>query len=239
MFFVLYPFLIQTSREWDVEKTNKNNSSYSIQNKINKKIIFIFALVFTIGSVTSNSFAYAENDQNSIDAITDIEFRTMTDFHTYLPNSRLKFEVSCNQLASEFAIGFNTFLQKSDGSPADVNDVRNFVFLQRGSSDTGALIDAVNTGSDRLKLTAEVTCAKLLPESLPTVPYTPTEFHVIPGDQLVSLTWEEPSFNGNSTITKYEISAMPDPKTNVASDVFSQTEDLEFTFDGLVNGITY
>jgi len=74
---------------------------------------------------------------------------------------------------------------------------------------------------------------------LPTVPYTPTEFHVIPGDQLVSLTWEEPSFNGNSTITKYEISAMPDPKTNVASDVFSQTEDLEFTFDGLVNGITY
>ena len=163
----------------------------------------------------------------------------MTDFHTYLPNSRLKFEVSCNQLASEFAIGFNTFLQKSDGSPADVNDVRNFVFLQRGSSDTGALIDAVNTGSDRLKLTAEVTCAKLLPESLPTVPYTPTEFNVIPGDQLVSLTWEEPSFNGNSTITKYEISVMPDPKTNVASDMFSQTEDLEFTFDGLVNGITY
>ena len=167
-----------------LKKLTKNNLSNLIQNKINKKIIFIFALtVFAIGSVTPNSLAYAENNQNAIDAITDIEFRTMTDFHTYLPNSRLKFEVSCNQLASEFAIGFNTFLQKSDGSPADVNDVRNFVFLQRGSSDTGALIDAVNTGSDRLKLTAEVTCAKLLPESLSTVPYTPIEFNVIPGDQ--------------------------------------------------------
>ena len=73
-----------------LKKLTKNNSSYSIQNKINKKIIFIFALaVFTIRSVTPNSFAYAENDQNSIDAITDIEFRTMTDFHTYLPNSQM------------------------------------------------------------------------------------------------------------------------------------------------------
>jgi len=113
-----------------LKKPIKNNLSNLIQNKINKKIIFIFALaVFAIGSVTPNSIAYAENDQNSIDAITDIEFRTMTDFHTYLPNSQLKFEVSCNQLAGEFAIGFNTFLQKSDGSPADVNDVQNFVFL--------------------------------------------------------------------------------------------------------------
>ncbi|MCJ8306602.1 MAG: fibronectin type III domain-containing protein [Nitrosopumilus sp.] len=233
--------------------------SYNLfQNNINKKSIFIFALaVFAIGSVTPGSFAYAENiqqfsdsitletssststEQNNLDAITDIEFRTVTDFHTYLPNTQLRFDVSCNELAGEFAIGYNTFLQKSNGDSADVNDVRNFIFLQKGSSETGALIDAVNTGSNTLKLTAEVTCAKLLPESLPTVPYTPTEFVVITGENQATVSWEEPIFDGNSIISKYELSAMPDPKTSSSFDVFVDTEDLEFTFDGLVNGITY
>ncbi|MHA7733512.1 fibronectin type III domain-containing protein [Nitrosopumilus sp. S6] len=205
---------------------------------INKKIIFIFAFtVFVIG-LSSNSFAYAE-EESGLDAVTDIEFRTVTDFHTYLPDTHLKFDVSCNERAGEFAIGFNTYLQKANGNPADVHDVKDFVFLQRGSSETGALIEAVNTGLDRLKLTAEVTCAKLLPESLPTVPYTPIDFEVIAGNQNVTASWEEPRFDGNSLITKYEISAMPDPKTHLANDVFAETRDLEFTFDGLVNGITY
>jgi len=202
----------------------------------------VFSLIMFTG-IIGGSTAFAESDtydnQNTLDAITDIEFRTVTDFHTYLPDTQLSFDVSCNQLAGEFAIGFNTFIQKSDGSPADVNDVRNLVFLQRGSSDSGAFIDAVNTGSDRLKLTAEVTCAKLLPESLPTVPYTPTEFAVVAGDKQATVSWEEPLFDGGSPITKYEISVMPDPKTTSAADVFADTEDLEFTFDGLVNGITY
>jgi len=144
-----------------MKQITKNN----VFDQINKKTIFIFALaVFAIGSITPGSFAYAE-EENNLDTITDIEFRTVTDFHTYLPNTQLKFDVSCNELAGEFAIGHNTFLQKSDGIPADVNDVRNFIFLQKGSSETGALIDAVNTGSNTLKLTAEVTCAKLLPET--------------------------------------------------------------------------
>ena len=202
-------------------------------------LTIVFSLIIFTG-ITASSTAFAESDdQNTLDAITDIEFRTVTDFHTYVPDSQLRFDVSCNQLAGEFAIGFNTFLQKSNGNPADVNDIRNFVFLQRGSSETGALIDAVNTGSDRLKLTAEVTCAKLLPESLPTVPYAPTEFAVVAGDKQATVSWEEPLFDGGSPITKYEISAMPDPKTTSAADVFVDTEDLEFTFDGLINGITY
>ena len=212
-----------------------------IKNSISfdKKIIFIFAFaVFTISATSPNSFAYAEKE-TGLDAVNDIEFRTITDFHTYLPDTHLRFDVSCNELAGEFAIGFNTYLQKANGSPADVNDVKDFVFLQRGSSEKGALIDAVNTGSDRLKLTAEVTCAKLLPESLPTVPYSPTNFEVEAGNQNVTASWDEPLFDGNSTITKYEISAMPDPKTHLASNVFAETRDLEFTFDGLVNGVTY
>ena len=179
------------------------------------------------------------HDQNTLDSITDIEFRTVTDFHTYLPDSHISFDVSCNQLAGEFAIGFNTFIQKSDGSPADVNDIRNLVFLQRGSSDSGAFIDAVNTGPDRLKLTAEVTCAKLLPVPLPTVSDAPTEFSVTTGDQVAKLIWKEPEFDGDSSITTYQISAKPDPRTSAASDVFAETADTFFTFDGLVNGITY
>ena len=212
-----------------------------IKNSISfdKKIIFIFAFaVFAISTISPNSFAYAE-EETGLDAVTDIEFRTVTDFHTYLPDTHLRFDVSCNESAGEFAIGFNTYLQKANASPADVNDVKDFVFLQRGSSETGALIDAVNTGSDRLKLTAEVTCAKLLPESLPTVPYAPINFEVEAGNQNVTATWDEPIFDGNSTITKYEISAMPDPKTHLANDVFAETTDLEFTFEGLINGITY
>jgi hypothetical protein len=225
------------------QTTNSNFKKYTkiIQTEIvNKKIFLVFALsVFAIGSIIPGSFAYADDEQNTLDAITDIEFRTVTDFHTFVPDSQLRFDVSCNELAGEFAIGFNTFLQKSDGTPADVNDVRNFVFLQRGSSESGALIDAVNTSSDRLKLTVEVSCAKLLPESLPTVPYAPTEFSVVAGDQQATLTWDEPLFDGGSPITKYEISAMPDPRSISASNVFTETINTEFTFDGLVNGITY
>ncbi len=95
-------------------------------------LTIVFSLIIFTG-ITASSTAFAESDdQNTLDAITDIEFRTVTDFHTYVPDSQLRFDVSCNQLAGEFAIGFNTFLQKSNGSPADVNDIRNFVFLQRG-----------------------------------------------------------------------------------------------------------
>ena len=152
------------------QTTNSNFKKYTkiIQTEIvNKKIFLVFALsVFAIGSIIPGSFAYADDEQNTLDAITDIEFRTVTDFHTFVPDSQLRFDVSCNELAGEFAIGFNTYIEKSNGSPADVNDVRNLVFLQRGSSDSGAFIDAVNTGSDRLKLTAEVTCAKLLPVNI-------------------------------------------------------------------------
>jgi len=199
----------------------------------------VFSLIMFTG-IIGGSTAFAESDdQNTLDAITDIEFRSVTDFHTYLPDSQISFDVSCNQLAGEFAIGFNTYIEKSDGSPADVNDVRNLVFLQRGSSNSGAFIDAVNTGSDRLKLTAEVTCAKLLPVPLPTVPDAPAEFSVTTGDQAAKLIWKEPKFDGDSLITTYQISAKPDPRTSVASDVFAETADTFFTFDGLVNGITY
>ena len=204
-----------------------------------KLLTIIFSMIIFTGITASNA-AFAESDvPNTLDSITDIEFRTMTDFHTYLPDSQISFNVSCNQLAGEFAIGFNTIIQKSDGNPADVNDVRNLVFLQRGSSDLGVFIDAVNTGSDRLKLTVEVSCAKLLPVSLPTVPDAPTEFSVVTGDQQSTLTWEEPLFDGESLITKYQISAMPDPRTTTTDDVFAETVDTSFTFEGLVNGITY
>jgi len=129
----------------------------------------VFSLIMFTG-IIGGSTAFAESDdQNTLDAITNIEFRSVTDFHTYLPDSQISFNVSCNQLAGEFAIGFNTYIEKSDGSPADVNDVRNLVFLQRGSSNLGAIIDAANTGPDRLELTTVVTCAKLLSNSLPTV----------------------------------------------------------------------
>jgi len=194
----------------------------------------------TLEAITGmiNGTTFAESDeQNTLEAITDIEFRDVTDFHTYLPGSQISFNVNCNLLAKEFAIGFNTFIEKSDGTPADVNDVRNLVFLKRGSSNTGALIDAVNTGPDRLKLTAVVTCAKLLPVSLPTVPDAPTEFSVETGDKEATLTWEEPLFDGGSPITKYQISAMPEPHTAV--DVFAETVNTSFTFEGLVNEITY
>ena len=204
-----------------------------------KLLTIIFSMIIFTG-ITASTTAFAESDdQNTLDSITDIEFRTVTDFHTYLPDTQLSFDVSCNQLAGEFAIGFNTYIEKSDGSPADVNDVRNLVFLQRGSSDSGAFIDAVNTGPDRLKLTAEVTCAKLLPVPLLTVPDATTEFSVTTGDQAAKLIWKEPEFNGNSTITTYQISAKPDPLTSAASNVFAETADTFFTFDGLVNGITY
>jgi hypothetical protein len=133
-----------------------------------KLLSVVFSMIIFTG-ITASSNAFAESDeQNTLDAITNIEFRSVTDFHTYLPDSQISFNVNCNQLAGEFAIGFNTIIQKSDGSPADVNDVRNLVFLQRGSSNLGAIIDAVNTGSDRLELTTVVSCAKLLPASLPT-----------------------------------------------------------------------
>ncbi len=223
------------------KRTKENFAIDSISRKIiSERIVLVLALaVFAIGSITSGSLAYASDHQNGLDAITDIEFRSVTDFHTYLPGSQISFNVSCNQLAGEFAIGFNTFIQKSDGSPADVNDVRNLVFLQRGSSDLGALIDAVNTGPDRLKLTAVVSCAKLLPVSLPTVPDTPTEFSVVTGDEQATLTWEAPLFDGGSPITKYQVSAIPDPRTAAVGDVFAETVDTSFTFDGLVNGITY
>jgi len=134
-----------------------------------KLLSIVFSMIIFTG-ITASSTAFAESDeQNTLDAITDIEFRSVTDFHTYLPDLQISFNVSCNQLAGEFAIGFNTFIQKSDGSPADVNDVRNLVFLQRGSSNLGAIIDAVNTGPNTLELTTVVSCAKLLPVSLPTV----------------------------------------------------------------------
>ncbi len=134
-----------------------------------KLLTIVFSMIIFSG-ITVSSTAFAESDdQNTLDAITNIEFRSVTDFHTYLPDSQISFNVSCNQLAGEFAIGFNTIIQKSNGSPADVNDVRNLVFLQRGSSNLGAIIDAANTGPDRLELTTVVTCAKLLPDSLPTV----------------------------------------------------------------------
>jgi len=134
-----------------------------------KLLSIVFSMIIFTG-ITASSTAFAESDdQNTLDAITNIEFRSVTDFHTYLPDSQISFNVSCNQLAGEFAIGFNTIIQKSDGSPADVNDVRNLVFLQRGSSNLGAIIDAVNTGPDTLELTTVVSCAKLLPVSLPTI----------------------------------------------------------------------
>ena len=221
------------------KRTGENFALGSVFQKIiSQKIVLILALaVFAVGSIIP--LAYASDHQNGLDAVTDIEFRTATDFHTYLPGSELSFNVECNQLAGEFAIGFNTFIQKSDGSPADVNDVRNLVFLQRGSSDSGALIDAVNTGHNILKLTAEVTCAKLLPVSLPTVPDAPTELSVVTGDQQAILTWTAPLFDGDSPIIKYQVSAMPDPHTYSADDVFVETAFTSFTFDGLVNGITY
>jgi len=157
------------------KRTGENFTLGSISQKIisSRTVLVLVLAVFAIGSITPALLAYADDHENGLDAITDIEFRTATDFHTYLPGSQISFNLECNQLAGEFAIGFNTFIQKSDGSPADVYDVRNLVFLQSGSSDSGALIDAVNTGPDRLKLTAEVTCAKLLPVSLPTVPDSP------------------------------------------------------------------
>ena len=134
-----------------------------------KLLSIVFSMIIFTG-ITASSTAFAESDeQNTLDAITNIEFRSVTDFHTYMPDSQISFNVSCNQLAGEFAIGFNTIIEKSDGSPGDVNDVRNLVFLQRGSSNLGAIIDAVNTGPDRLELTTVVTCAKLLPDSLLTV----------------------------------------------------------------------
>jgi len=134
-----------------------------------KLLSVVFSMIIFAG-ITASSTAFAESDeQNTLDAITNIEFRSVTDFHTYLPDSQISFNVNCNQLAGEFAIGFNTIIEKSDGSPGDVNDVRNLVFLQRGSSNLGAIIDAANTGSDILELTTVVTCAKLLPDSLLTV----------------------------------------------------------------------
>ena len=134
-----------------------------------KLLTIIFSMIIFTG-ITASSNAFAESDdQSTLDAITNIEFRSVTDFHTYQPDSQISFNVSCNQLAGEFAIGFNTIIEKSNGSPADVNDVRNLVFLQRGSSNLGAIIDAANTGTDELELTTVVTCAKLLPDSLPTV----------------------------------------------------------------------
>ncbi len=139
-----------------------------------KLLSVVFSMIIFAG-ITASSNAFAESDdQNTLDAITNIEFRSVTDFHTYLPDSQISFNVSCNQLAGEFAIGFNTIIQKSDGSPADVNDVRNLVFLQRGSSNLGAIIDAVNTGPDTLELTTVVSCAKLLPVSLPTISHSLT-----------------------------------------------------------------
>jgi len=134
-----------------------------------KLLSVVFSMIIFAG-ITASSTAFAESDeQNTLDAITNIEFRSVTDFHTYLPDSQISFNVNCNQLAGEFAIGFNTIIEKSDGSPGDVNDVRNLVFLQRGSSNLGAIIDAANTGTDELELTTVVSCAKLLPYSLPTV----------------------------------------------------------------------
>jgi len=223
------------------KRTRENFALYSISIKlISPRIVLVLALaVFAIGSITPASLAYADDHQNGLAAVIDIEFRTTTDFHTYLPGSQLSFNVECNQLAGEFAIGFNTFIQRSDGTPADVSDVRNFVFLQRGSSDSGALIDAVNTGHNTLKLTAEVTCAKLLPVSLPTVPDAPTDLSAVTGDQQATLTWKAPLFDGNSTLIKYQVSAMPDPRTESADDVFAETGYISFTFDGLVNGVTY
>ena len=115
-----------------------------------KLLSIIFSMIIFTG-ITASSTTFAESDeQNTLDAITNIEFRSVTDFHTYLPDSQISFNVNCNQLTGEFAIGFNTIIQKSDGSPADVNDVRNLVFLQRGSSNLGAIIDAENTGTDTL-----------------------------------------------------------------------------------------
>ena len=71
-----------------------------------------FAQDFANAQVTTSSSTSTESEnQNGLDAITDIEFRTMIDFHTYLPDSQISFNVSCNQLAGEFAIGFNTFIQ--------------------------------------------------------------------------------------------------------------------------------
>jgi len=222
--------MIDNKTHYVKKRIEGNFTLHSISRKIiGQRIVLVLALaVFAIGSITPASLAYADH-QNGLDVVTDIEFRTATDFHTYLPGSQLSFDVSCNQLAGEFAIGFNTFIQKADGSPADVNDVRNLVFLQRGSSDSGAFIDAVNTGSDRLKLTAEVTCAKLLPVSLPTVPDAPTDLSVVTGDQQATLSWEAPLFDGNSTITKYQVSAMPDPHAESADDVFAETVDTSFT----------
>ena len=121
---------------------------------VNKKIFLIFALsVFAIGSITPDSFAYADDEQNALDVITDIEFRTVTDFHTFVPDSQLRFDVSCNELAGEFAIGFNTFLQKADGTPADVNGLNAFglaglsfgpfgVFVKAGVIDWDANADS-------------------------------------------------------------------------------------------------
>ncbi|MEK0346204.1 MAG: hypothetical protein QQN65_05140, partial [Nitrosopumilus sp.] len=74
----------------------------------------VFSLIMFTG-IIGGSTAFAESDdQNTLDAITNIEFRSVTDFHTYLPGSQLSFDVSCNQLAGEFAIGFNTYIEKSD-----------------------------------------------------------------------------------------------------------------------------
>ena len=71
------------------KRTGENFTLYSISKKIiGQRIVLVLALaVFAIGSITPASLAYASDHQNSLDAITDIEFRTATDFHTYLPGS--------------------------------------------------------------------------------------------------------------------------------------------------------
>ena len=71
------------------------------------------------------------------------------------------------------------------------------------------------------------------------MPDAPAEFSVTTGDQVAKLIWKEPEFDGGSPITTYQISAKPDPLTSAASNVFAETADTFFTFDGLVNGITY
>ncbi len=70
-----------------------------------------------------------------------------------------------------------------------------------------------------------------------SVPGSPQDLQVVAGHTVVALTWEAPSFNGNSTITCYEVRRSTDVDGPFV--LIDSTIGLNYTDDGLTNGQTY
>ncbi len=106
-------------------------------------------------------------DETLIDnLISSVELESMvvSESRTYLPGQNISFGVNCNQYDGWVPNGGTYFLSTDDGA-GTVQNAMDMVFLKQGVTNHGMHIDAVNVGTDIIKLTAVSYCIRIVTES--------------------------------------------------------------------------